>query len=214
MNLVFIHGWGFGPGFWDPLAALLPQYQQRRLNLGFFGEATKDVTDNEASILIGHSLGFVHGMKMKKNWSGWIAINSFPRFVATEESAGCIPAAVLLRMQKQLQRDPKKTLADFYHLIGAETPATSAKPCLERLNEGLDELRHSDIREDLAHHKMGLVLAAQNDPLVPMATSESMASSNTTLVVHPTGGHVLPQSAAPWCAEAITNFIAEHFGTR
>lgn len=213
MQLVFIHGWGFEAGFWDALASQLPQFRQERVDLGFFSDATNESRDDEPSLLIGHSLGFVHGMRSGKNWAGWVAINSFPRFVATESKLGCAPAAVLHRMKKQLLHNPENTLTEFYELIVAKSPAVDAVPHVRRLCDGLDELRDADIGEALRlSAKPGLVLAAKNDPLVPPATSEALAGFHTQLEWHPDGGHILPQSAAPWCGTAITRFIETHFG--
>jgi pimeloyl-[acyl-carrier protein] methyl ester esterase len=212
MQLVFIHGWGFEARFWDALAALLPGYKYRRIDLGFFGEAADDIHDGAPSILVGHSLGFLYGINRYKNWAGWIAINSFSRFVATDSKAGCVNTAALRTMRKKLPNDPQDTLAEFYALIGATASPAKAAPRVERLCEGLDELRDSDIGGALAAAaKPGLALAARNDPLVPVAASEALQVPHARLYWHPDGGHLLPQSAAPWCAEKMTGFMKEHF---
>jgi pimeloyl-ACP methyl ester carboxylesterase len=213
MRLVFIHGWGFEAGFWDGLAGLLPQFRQRRVDLGFFGEPADFVEDETPSLLVGHSLGFVHGMRSGAKWAGWVAINSFPRFVATDTEAGCVPAAALRGMRRNLMSDPQRTLYEFYSRIGATPPALTTAPQLERLRDGLDELRDADSgAARRASHKPGLVLAAQNDPLVPCATSEALVDSHAQIRWHADGGHMLPLNAAPWCAEAIMEFIKTHFG--
>jgi pimeloyl-[acyl-carrier protein] methyl ester esterase len=206
MELIFIHGWGFDASFWDELAAQLPQFRQKRVDLGFFGEATNDVGGDEKSILIGHSFGFVHGMRSRKKWAGWVAINSFQHFVATPVQAGCVPESSLRETKEKMTKDPQRTLARFYASIGATPPVTPAAPRIERLLESLDELLAIDI--DGALRSMpGLALASRNDPLVPVATSEALAVPTAKIHWHETGGHMLPQSAAPWCAEAIMDFV-------
>jgi len=211
MRLVFIHGWGFDPHFWDVLAAALARFPQTRVDLGFFGGAVDRVRDDEPAILIGHSLGFLHGMRARKNWAGWVAINSFPRFVATPTEAGCVSAASLRAMRGGLLKDAPKTLADFYRLIGAAAPAAAVTPHVESLRDGLDVLRDASF-DPAVVAGTGLVLAAKNDPLVPIATSAALAASADRIAWHAGGGHLLPQNATAWCAEQIVGFVDDAQG--
>src|SRR5262245_19094736 len=102
VELVFIHGWGFDARFWDALSTLLPQFPQKRIDFGFFASPKADDAPTSPHILIGHSLGFVHGITKMKKWDGWIAINSFPRFVKTETKPGCTSAAELRDIRQRL----------------------------------------------------------------------------------------------------------------
>jgi len=220
IELVFIHGWGFDAHFWDALASKLPHHRQLRVDLEFIKKisgvtgkfstvSVEKILENEnRSILIGHSLGFVHGLQAGRNWAGWIAINSFPHFVAKENSPACVTAASLREMRMRLQKATENTLADFYKRIGAKPPPGT--PNVERLREGLDELRDADVTETLQTLDVpGLVLAGRNDPLVPFAVSEKLGSmaKGGGLVVNEEGGHLLPQTASSWCALAIANFV-------
>lgn len=207
MKLVFIHGWGFDARFWNALALLLPQYQQERIELGFLSSRrTEKFPQDTPAILIGHSLGFIHGWQQRQDWSAWVAINSFPRFVQTETQPGCVPAAALREMRMKLVVQPEKTLQSFYKQNNAEAP--QGTPDIERLREGLDELRDGDVRKILETANIpGLVLAAFNDPLVPIAVSEELGRTAQRIAWHETGGHVLPQSDPGWCAEAIRGFL-------
>lgn len=213
MELVFVHGWGFDAHFWDPVCAWLSQFRQRRMDLGFYGNpSAAPPFDNEA-ILIGHSLGFVHGFTQKKDWGGWIAINSFPRFIYNTDQSGCVAAVELRGMKTFLALDSAKTLRGFYDRIGAEPPEGS--PNVERLRSGLDELRDGDVESVFATlDAPGLVLAARNDPLVPIATSEALGrmAKKGGIMWHETGGHILPLRDPVWCAEAIQGFVQNFFG--
>lgn len=211
MKLVFIHGWGFDARFWETLSPLLPHWEKQFVDLGFFGNAT-GIPDAAGNILIGHSMGFAHGMNTRKDWAGWIAINSFSRFVAIEDKVGCVPMAALLALRKQMKVDPVNGLKKFYDSIGAEPPATTAAPDVESLCQSLDELR--DISIDgtpAAQDKPGLVLGAQNDPLVPIETTMAMDFLHATIKMHASGGHVLPQSEPVWCATMIADFLRINF---
>jgi pimeloyl-[acyl-carrier protein] methyl ester esterase len=211
VELVFIHGWGFDTRFWDALAAQIPQFRQSRLNLGFFDEAPlTPVSDPQSKILVGHSLGFIYGMK-QGGWKRWIAINAFPRFVTTATQTGCIPTANLREMRARLQREPAKTLQGFYKMIGAMPVAGT--PNTGRLRDGLDELRDGDITGILSTLDVpGLVLVGAEDPLVPKVVSRELGSFARNFMLHEKGGHLLPQTDPSWCAGAIADFAAAHFG--
>jgi pimeloyl-[acyl-carrier protein] methyl ester esterase len=219
-ELVFVHGWGFDARFWDTLGGYLPQFRQTRIDLGFFdaGSAALAERVRNASlsrgkkILIGHSLGFACGIRHRQKWSGWIAINSFSRFVRTPILPGCVTAATLRDMRMRLKADPGTCLQDFYRFIGG-MPVGGALNA-ERLREGLDELRSTAIEDKIAALDVpGLVLAGRKDPLVPLEVSEKLGTyaKEGAPVVHNRAGHLLAQTDPVWCAEKITDFVAGNF---
>lgn len=206
MKLIFIHGWGFDAHVWDSVTSLLADDNQQCLDMGFFGKPMLDM-DSEPAILIGHSLGFVHGLTLRNNWHGWIAINSFPRFLTTPTAPGCVPSSALRDMRMRLTVAPEKTLKGFHELLGSSMP--SGTPDMEKLREGLDRLRDSEVGETAAQISPGLVLASRHDPLVPAGTSEALAH-NKDILWHEGGGHILPQTDPAFCAHAIRCFMEEH----
>jgi len=209
MHLVFIHGWGLDSSLWHEVCARLPDVPHQRIDMGFFGEISDEIKSNAPSILVGHSLGFIHGITRQHNWSGWIAINSFPRFVKTTSQPGCTSATELQDMRARLEANPKKTLQNFHKFIGAHTPQGAFNGA--RLRAGLDELREKDVSKKIAALNVpGLVLASRNDPLVPIATSDVLAH-NAQLVWHETAGHMLPQNDPVWCTTAIADFLKTNF---
>jgi len=215
VTFVFIHGWGFDAGFWDPLCARLPQYPQQRIDLGFFGAPSEKTEDESFSprVLVGHSLGFVHGIKQGQDWSGWIAINGFSRFVKTPTREGCVTEANLREMRMRLQNNPAKTLQDFYRTTGTAPCARAPNP--DRLRKGLDELRDIDVSDVLAALDVpGLALAGADDPLVPLTASEALGrmAKRGGLMLKDKAGHLLPQTDPAWCAKTIADFINANFG--
>ena len=194
IRLIFAHGWGFDRAFWNPLIAALPDYDCRHLD---------DPREEGQAILVGHSLGLMRGFQQRADWSGWIAINSFARFVPD-----CVAAAALRAMRRNLEKDSQQTLADFYNRIGATQGLPETQADLDQLRAGLDLLRDGDIQNIIAayHQRPGLVLASGNDPLVPVAASEFLGLHHPILW-HETGGHMLPQIATAWCAEAIRKMV-------
>jgi len=213
VELVFIHGWGFDANFWNPLAALLPQFRQSRADLGFFGAPAEDIKSKTGTrVLIGHSLGFLHGLRSQRDWDGWIAINGFLRFASSTRN-GCVVPQSLRAMRVALQSDPAKARRDFYQLIGAQ-PAIAGAPDLARLTAGLDELRDLDGNDILSSLDIpGLALAGRLDPLVPPAVSEELGqkAQGGGLAVHDEAGHLLPETEPSWCARLISQFVATYF---
>ena len=203
MQLVFIHGWGLDSTFWGPLADLLKDYPQRCIERGYCGAPVSEIGETKNSVLIGHSLGFMYGAE-QKSWAGWVAINSFARFVQGPDGNGCTPTAALRDLRIKLANDPRAMLKDFHTYIVAAAP--QGEPNAGRLREGLDELRDGDIEPPAVP---GLILASENDPLVPAKASEALAAraKNAQLIWHPTGGHVLPQADPAWCAQHIKAYL-------
>jgi pimeloyl-[acyl-carrier protein] methyl ester esterase len=203
-QLIFIHGWGFDPYLWDKVAALVPAWPQYRVDLGFFGGGESSLPESSDAILIGHSLGFIWGMHRKQDWRGWIAINSFPRFLPNANGPGCTEAAALRGLRRNLRADPAAALQDFYRFIGA--PEQKNTPDKECLMSGLDLLRDMDIAASIC--TPGLVLASKQDKLVPMAVSENLAATHpdNRLMWHDGSTHLLPYHDPAWCANAIAAY--------
>lgn len=206
MKLIFIHGWAVDSSLWDGICALLPDFKCEFIDRGYFGKPTT-TNNNEPSILVGHSLGFVHGLQMRSNWRGWIAINSFPRFVKTDNLLGCTSAVELREIGVRLKKNTERTVRDFHSFILTTTPQGTIDA--EALQAGLDELRDKDVGTMAAEISPGLVIASKNDPLVPIATSEVLAKDKD-IVWHETSGHILPQSDPAFCAKAIREFMERY----
>lgn len=204
MKLVFIHGWALSPAIWDGICALLPDIPQMRVDLGFFDKATEISADDDC-ILVGHSLGFVHGLRHKKNWRGWIAINSFPRFIKNTDLAGCTSEAELRDIALRLKKNPQQCVADFLNFIGA--PANNLAPNAETLRAALETLRDADVA-DIAASLPGLVIASFHDRLVPLATSQALAKGKE-FVLRKSDSHILPLTEPTFCAMAMRQFLEQ-----
>lgn len=211
MRLVFIHGWSFGPEIWDDLAPLLPDWEQTRVDIGYFGPQTlPDRRDDD--ILIGHSMGFPWGLQHRRDWRGLIAINSFSRFPQDDDGRGCVNPAELRALQKALSRDAGACVAAFRRSIATRPPPPKAN--VTRLFDGLTLLRDFDARtSDAASQNAlpSLVLASENDPLAPISAAADLAKIlGGALALHPGGGHGLPWAAPEWCAEQISGFLTQN----
>jgi pimeloyl-[acyl-carrier protein] methyl ester esterase len=207
VRLVFVHGWALGPESWDFLSPLLGIFPQARVDLGYFG-APRLPDPLPGDILVGHSAGFLWGLRQRADWAGMVAINSFSRFCLDAQGRGCVNPASLRAMRTQFARDAGDCVKNFRASIGA--PPTLGRAQESPLAENLELLRSFDAAQHL-DGKLLLVLAAKDDALAPAGEAENLAqASRGSLVFSETGGHGLPWTAPEFCAEKIEEFLQAH----
>jgi len=214
-----VHGWAFGPECFDALAPLLAEWPQARFDLGFFG--APDIPDfMPGDVMVGHSMGFLRGLSQDAAWAGVVAINGFARFTL-EDGRGCVRPAELRALRKAFLRDPQLCVDEFRARHGGG--ATGAVR-IAALAAGLDFLESCDVRPSplagegrtsmTAERAMSngprLVLAAQDDPLVPLDAARELAQTGDDWAVRPSGGHGLPWTAPEFCAGKIRDFLRRH----
>ncbi len=111
-RIVFVHGWGLGPDFWDEMTPLFPEYECGFVDLGFVGTG-EDVSAAGSAIYITHSLGTLWALKnCAEQMSGLVAINgfsSFRRFASKEN---------LAELKESLLKDPAAHMKGFWENIG------------------------------------------------------------------------------------------------
>lgn len=199
-HLVFVHGWAFGPTFWEPLRAGLADYPSTTVDLGFFGPESLELPEGPF-VGVGHSLGVL-----------WLLRHAAPRMSALASLGGfarfAVPAGPVRAMRRGLTRDASAVLTAFHQACGlapGQCPSiTGARP--DRLAEGLDWLLGWDETSSLAAFSRPLLaLAAPDDAVVPEALSRS--SFPQGLAVLPGGGHAFPATRAQECALAVRAFL-------
>ena len=160
MRLIFVHGWALGSEIWDFVSPRLANFAQARVDLGYFG-APRLPEPLAGDVLVGHSAGFLWGLRQRKDWAGAVAINSFSRFGLDAHGRGCVRPAELRAMRTFLARDVDRCVANFRAAIGAPPPAPAHAAALA---EGLALLADFDAAPYL-RGKPCLVLAAADDGL-------------------------------------------------
>jgi pimeloyl-[acyl-carrier protein] methyl ester esterase len=207
VRLVFVHGWALGPEIWDFVSPRLGYFAQAQVDLGYFG-APRLPEPLPGDILVGHSAGFLWGLRRRQDWAGAVAINSFSRFCLDTDGHGCVKAAQLRAMRTNLSRDADLCVKNFRATIGA--PAPSAPPYAAALAEGLALLAGFDAAPYLGGKPL-LVLAAANDGLAPPREAENLArAAGGALALSDKGGHGLPWTAPKFCADKIEAFLHAH----
>ena len=203
-HLLFVHGWGFTPAFWEPLRSHLPEYPCSTLDLGFFGQemlASPVSSPGTPCVAVGHSLGVLWLLRQKTfPLAALVSLGGFGRFD--------VPAGPTRAMRRGLGKNTPQVLAGFHQACGLPQElapdASLARP--DRLAQGLDWLLTWDETKTLAALNMPvLAVAAQDDAVVPAALSRSGFPKG--LVMLTGGGHAFPATRAQECARFIADFL-------
>ncbi|MBI4805266.1 MAG: alpha/beta fold hydrolase [Desulfovibrio sp.] len=206
-HLIFVHGWGFTPAFWDPLRSILSQYSSSALDLGFFGQEDASfptIHTGTPCVAVGHSLGVPWLLRQTElRYQAFVSLGGFGRF---DVSAGPIRA-----MRRGLGKNVQQVLTGFHQACGLPLElapdVSQARP--DRLAQGLDWLLTWDEAKTLEALPVPvLAIATQDDAIVPETLSRS--SFPKDLIMLPGGGHAFPATRASECAGLITQFLEAH----
>ena len=205
--LLLIHGWGFGPAFWEPLRSALPDVPTLVADLGYFGPASLPEPDGPV-VAVGHSTGALLALRSPPaGCAALAAINGFDHFVALEGAPGVAPR-LLDRMIARLPQDPAGTVADFRRRCGDSSPIGTPDPI--RLGEDLQLLRTADERQRATAWSLPLLhLSGGRDPILPSELRAQAFAGAHRLVQsdHPEAGHLLPVTHPDWCAERLRAWL-------
>ncbi len=194
MKIVFVHGWGLAPDFWEPLVARFPDADITYVDLGFHDPPNLAVPDDKA-LYITHSLGTLWALEhCADKMSALVTINGFTCF------SDFTDPRILQAMQKGLARNPEIQMQQFFK--AADLKASTDNLNTTRLKEGLDWLAHKDMRHALTMPYLAL-LGAQ-DPIAPL---KALQKQWQNLIICENGGHALPQTHTDWCAKHITDWL-------
>ena len=198
--ILFVHGWGYDAGFWDPLRGALGDVPCVALDLGYFAAARTAIPDG-ITLTIGHSFGFLWLARQPAlRHLPLIGINAFPRLVEAGDYKPAVAPRVLERMRRRLASDARGVLAEFWQRAGAPGPAAAADAAA--LAEGFDQLAAWDERANLRRRTGGVrLIAGATDAIVPAAMT-SMAFEDRPVAWLP-GGHALPRTHAAEIARLI-----------
>lgn len=213
---VFVHGWGFGPEFWQAVLAQLNWPDAVTLDLGFLAPATsgaektvtlENILQHRQPILgIGHSLGFMWLMMQHRHgiWptgSQFSGINTFACFASREDFPQGVAPRIVHRMKRGLGREPAAVVNDFRQRCGA-LPVQAERCQPEELAQGLDILLTEDVRADLPSGPLDILAGRQDEIALPDMTEASFPAPAHIRWVE-NGGHVLPLTHPVECARFL-----------
>jgi pimeloyl-[acyl-carrier protein] methyl ester esterase len=200
-KVVFVHGWGFDPSFWDPVRERLDGVKSGALNLGFFGE--ENII--EGDVYITHSMGLAWTLLNAKP-KALIAINGFTKFCSNEEWVDGVAPRMLHRMIRQFDRNPDKVWCDFMTNSGMKNPEFPDGANPQTLCKGLQNLENWDVREAFsAFSGKKLILSSNKDRIVPEKLTS--ASFGDDVIWYKEGNHLLPISDPQSVADNIREFL-------
>lgn len=180
VNLVLLHGWGLNAEVWSGIIdRLSPHFCLHLVDLPGFGrsagypaitldEMTAIIQDRmpDRALVLGWSLGGLVATQLARycpqRVTGLISVASSPCFTQQEDWPGIVPA-VLQRFQQQLSGDFQRTVERFLILqtLGTASAREDAQqlktvvlsqpfPAVETLEGGLEILRTTDLRSEMA----------------------------------------------------------------
>lgn len=205
LPLYLVHGWGFDASFWTSMLDHLPDVEASIVDAGYFGAPSHPPLPQAPYLAIGHSAGSLSLLSQDlPDCKGLVLFNGFARFSAAADFPDGVPARVLERMRRQLQKSPEAVLADFRKRCGTDEPLPGP-PALEHLDTGLEKLFLDDAREQAARWGDRLHwMTGQSDPFPPARSGFASPGSIVD------GGHLLPLTEPALCANFIRQWSARH----
>lgn len=237
-KVILLHGWGFTPAIWTPVADALirhgfnpDQIFAPRLPL-----ASGDLSQTLAALtrliperahLVGWSLGGELAMALTDTMPKYLAslslIASTPCFMNREGWALGQPPSLLDDFDQRLAESPAALLKRFAMLIRhgdaaasrdralSETLAQATDPDPIRLEIGLKLLRHLDLRTKPPKGATPtLLIHGAQDAVVPIAAAAWFAQqTNAPLETIEGASHALPLTHPQQIADRVQRFI-EH----
>ncbi len=203
-KLVFVHGWGLGPGLWDGLIKELADYPCECLDLGYFGSQKTAV--GEDAVYITHSMGCAWLLDHFLPRKGLVVINGFTRFCADPSWPEGVPARVLKLMMRQFENDPQAVWLEFMKNCNHPQAVYDRAANELKLKEGLGYLLACDVRKSYsALPCKKLVLASMEDRIVAKKLTE--VSFGQDVIWYKGAHHLLPLFEAESLGGHIRDFM-------
>ena len=204
-KIIFVHGWGFDPTFWEPLRHEFAQYSTHAVDMGFFGYQS---FEDQPYVYVTHSMGLSWVLENVKHPTAIIAINGFTKFIESADWSAGVSRLTLKRMMKGFRVSPQFVWEDL--MTKAGMPACTYPDCAneERLLDGLRSLEKGDNRAKWATLECPkLVISSARDEIVPQKLTQ--ASFKGDQICYIEGDHILPLSRTKKVATAMKRFLDE-----
>ncbi len=232
--LVCLHGWGTHPVIWEPVLKSFPHARALPLP-GYAGTAPMETLDEMAdhvagqigtgALLVGWSLGALVAMRLALDYpekiSRLVLIGATPCFVNRADWPHGVADEVFEQFAANLAEDYAGALrrflslqaqgSDAVRMVLAELRArllAQPKPAEGTLEAGLNILRNTDLRVDIA--RLGLpvsLIHGVGDKLAPVEAARWLAQAMPQASLHEIrgAGHAPFLSHAEEVAEIIAN---------
>ena len=207
VQIIWSHGWGFNPSFFNPLCQALKNYPHHFIDWGYFNPFSFPHLDfNQPTIGIGHSLGFAKLLNLHLPLKATISLAGFTSFCPLPPLTGGTPKRVIERMSSRFNTSPHQVLNEFYKACGTSFTLPSLQTTLDtyRLKQDLDSLATITT---FMPALPSLTIAGQGDQICPLAHQKTMFKDLKIIQ----GTHSFPQTRALETAKLIKHFICQFF---
>lgn len=228
LKLIFIPGWGMEEDVYTALCSYFQDYsvqviswRNMKTNRDFVERVIEGAAGQEV-ILVGWSLGALAALQACKQvrTKGMVLLGGTAKFTVAEDYASGWNSSFVERMKRNLTKRKDDTLKRFYTSMFAkqemrdrETFESIAERFLgdstESLQLGLDYLIETDMRSQLEHLKMPLLLLhGEKDTICPLSAAYYIQeNTNATLRVINGAGHALCVTNFEYCVNEINKFV-------
>ena len=216
-NLLMLHGWGFSSAVFNSLKNkldsdfIITTPDRRGYGIGAGQADSKIPNDDELvslsspTLLLGWSLGGIRAMQIALRQpemvTGLVLLATTPCFVNRQGWRRGMDKSVFAAFKKQVKQEPASAMQQFVRLNAAAKPDRETRDKLAvlatdvaeyALNEGLNELEETDLRDAVSRITVPVLLIhATDDRVVSMAASHWLHEHlvNSRLNELPQGGH-------------------------
>lgn len=236
-HFIFCHGFGFNKRYWEPLAKHFVTCKTTYWDLGYFNNKdinlpeisnkanetditknlnlsfnnnTKNNTNYNNIIIIGHSLGMIKLLQKIPSPKAIIGLQSFVNFLGTNKQNKLhkIRLQNLYGMIKAFENNPTDILTSFYNHCGIKNPnfININNFNFDLLLNDLNMLKDSF---ELPRSQSTLIIGSKNDSIVPteIINDNFLAHKNVKIVLHNTNQHSLGHLEPKFVFENISNFV-------
>lgn len=211
LTLIFRHGWGMSPRFWDPLLPFFAQDICHVEDQGYFETAVTQYRpslwnlERSLTVGIGHSLGFWTLCRDYPTLPYVIGLNAFTHFLGYGAKVQSKRRDEVLEFEKNFTLYPHKTLRTFYRRSGVSGAKISALNT-HRLAQDFPMFYTAGVRP--AASKI-LILNTEDDSVVPPNITEDNFCGVPGVTVHmmSLGQHGLGWNQAAVVAQHIRRFL-------
>lgn len=216
-SIAFFHGWGFDASFWGNIG-LGPSWETYLFNRGYFGEQVLHEQVESVDLLVAHSWG-LHWIPehLLRNCSGIVVINSFLKFVPSNQLEAVKTTRILNRMITQFEQEPHSVLEQFYANVFHPNELVQQIPDFVHNALLMHDLVSMKDREFVVHEalkqKKWLIIQSSHDRILGNAkrTEWDQLKDHARLRIVENGTHALWKTHQNECIHTIRTWLKTVF---
>lgn len=185
MHLIFCHGFGFTPQFFNDLAKRFNPDCVDYVDLGYFGGNTIYPTPkNRPLILIGHSLGVRKLANFYHDYDLLISLNGFTNFLSQDKTLAKARKLELKALTYEFRKNPTESLKGFYNACQASEFENLVDFSTLQPDKLLNDLEELYLEADFLDDRC-LMINYKQDPIVPKQIIDN------NLLAHPFANSIM-----------------------